>query len=140
VGHGGSCSCVATLSVMTTGGATQRSLDTASNRLRFRATGDSSASLNVLGRTMILRGVYLEYNATSQGIRTGGSSMRASMIACVTLIACAGTAVAADFPAVPYRAPPIPYQRAYDWSGFYIGVNAGGGWANATSDFRVDAL
>jgi outer membrane immunogenic protein len=66
--------------------------------------------------------------------------MRVSIIAGVTLIACAGTGVAADFPAVPYKAAPIPYQRAYDWTGFYIGVNAGGGWANATSDFSIGAL
>src|SRR5262245_26713955 len=66
--------------------------------------------------------------------------MRASSIAGVTLIASACAATAADMPAVPYKAPPVPIQRVYDWTGFYIGLNAGGGWANATSDFSVGAL
>jgi outer membrane immunogenic protein len=39
--------------------------------------------------------------------------------------------VAADLPArtyMPAKAPPIVASPAYDWSGFYVGLNGGGGW------------
>src|SRR5438105_462510 len=41
----------------------------------------------------------------------------------------AGPAMAAD---MPVKAPPP--GRAYDWSGFYIGVSAG--WAHSSYDWR----
>jgi outer membrane immunogenic protein len=46
------------------------------------------------------------------------------------LFAIAGVtaANAADLPAAPYRAPP-PVVAIYNWSGFYVGVNGGGGSA-----------
>jgi outer membrane immunogenic protein len=49
-------------------------------------------------------------------------------IALVTLSAC-GSALAADLAVkAPDRAtPPIP---VYNWSGFYVGANAGGAWGN----------
>jgi outer membrane immunogenic protein len=49
----------------------------------------------------------------------------ACLVASVASIS--GAAVAADLPvkAPPYRAP-----LAYDWTGFYIGAHAGGGWAD----------
>jgi outer membrane immunogenic protein len=38
------------------------------------------------------------------------------------------TALAADLPARTYsKAPSLPVVAAYDWSGFYIGINGGGG-------------
>lgn len=38
------------------------------------------------------------------------------------------TASAADLPARSYvKAPPLAVPAAYDWSGFYIGINGGGG-------------
>jgi outer membrane immunogenic protein len=39
-------------------------------------------------------------------------------------------AVAADLPARVYSKAPPMVQAAYDWSGFYIGINGGGGWAH----------
>jgi outer membrane immunogenic protein len=32
---------------------------------------------------------------------------------------------------VPYKAQ--PYTQTYNWSGFYLGVNGGGGWGNSDS-------
>jgi outer membrane immunogenic protein len=61
--------------------------------------------------------------------------MRASIVAAVMLTV-GGVANAADFPTMPVKAP-TPYLRGYDWTGLYIGVNAGGGWSNATSEFGV---
>ncbi len=46
------------------------------------------------------------------------------------LAAIAGPASAADLPArtyMPTKAPPIA-SPAYDWSGFYAGIDGGGGW------------
>jgi outer membrane immunogenic protein len=38
-----------------------------------------------------------------------------------------GSAVAADLAARPYTKAPVPVAAVYDWTGFYIGANAGGG-------------
>ena len=43
---------------------------------------------------------------------------------------------AADLAARPYtKAPPPMIATVYDWSGFYIGINGGGGSSHATWDF-----
>ncbi len=39
----------------------------------------------------------------------------------------AAPALAADLPASPYKAPPVMIPAWYDWSGFYVGLNGGGG-------------
>jgi outer membrane immunogenic protein len=40
-------------------------------------------------------------------------------------------ASAADLAARPYtKAPPVMMPAMYDWSGFYIGLNGGGGWSH----------
>ncbi len=46
-----------------------------------------------------------------------------------------GAALAADLPRAPAYAPAIqPYDA---WSGLYLGLNVGGGWAKGSSDFAV---
>jgi outer membrane immunogenic protein len=51
-------------------------------------------------------------------------------------LSAAAPAVAADLAARPYtKAPPAPIAAIYDWSGFYIGANGGGGSAHTTWDF-----
>jgi len=46
-----------------------------------------------------------------------------------------GAASAADLGARPYYSKaPAPILAAYNWSGFYIGVNGGGGWADKCWD------
>lgn len=42
----------------------------------------------------------------------------------------AGPAMAADLP-VKAPPPPIPAAAAYNWTGFYVGLNAGGAWGTA---------
>jgi outer membrane immunogenic protein len=40
-------------------------------------------------------------------------------------------ASAADLAARPYTKAPLPMAAPYyDWSGFYIGANGGGGWSH----------
>ena len=55
------------------------------------------------------------------------------LLAAVSLVAlsAAAPALAADLAARPYtKAPPAAIAAVYDWSGFYIGINGGGGWGH----------
>jgi outer membrane immunogenic protein len=50
-------------------------------------------------------------------------------------------AQAADLAARPYvKAPPAPVMAVYDWTGFYIGINGGGGSSHKCWDFVADAF
>ncbi len=51
------------------------------------------------------------------------------------MIAGISVACAADLPARTYGKVPVA-DPAYDWSGFYIGLNAGYSWGNPRSDLR----
>jgi outer membrane immunogenic protein len=63
--------------------------------------------------------------------------MRPIAIAALPLLALAATASAADLPRRPsYVAPPL-VQLVPTWTGFYVGGNIGGGWANAAADFST---
>jgi outer membrane immunogenic protein len=50
-----------------------------------------------------------------------------------------GAASAADLPARTYTKAP-PMVAMYDWSGFYIGINGGGGSSRKCWDFTADPL
>ena len=72
---------------------------------------------------------------------TGDHEMRTLFFAAALLLAICGTAAGAD------RAPrPLPSRIPPDnsiymgWTGFYIGVNAGGAVANNRSDFSMAGL
>jgi outer membrane immunogenic protein len=57
-------------------------------------------------------------------------------------LAAAGPARAADLSVAPlYKAPPVVAAPAYNWSGFYLGLNGGGGWGtsnwNSAGGFNV---
>ncbi|HWF95308.1 MAG TPA: outer membrane protein [Xanthobacteraceae bacterium] len=50
-------------------------------------------------------------------------------------LAVAAPARAADLSVAPiYKAPPVVATPAYNWSGFYLGVNGGGGWGTSNWD------
>ena len=57
--------------------------------------------------------------------------MKKVLLVTASLIAlgAAAPAVAADLAARPYTKAPPMIAAVYDWSGFYIGVNGGGGWS-----------
>ena len=61
--------------------------------------------------------------------------MKRVIVACVAVVALGGTAAAADLPPAPGPAPyykaPV-YAPAYNWSGFYLGINGGGGWGGSS--------
>src|SRR5258707_14753695 len=54
----------------------------------------------------------------------------------VVAMGMANPAGAADMPARPWDKAPAPMvSPMYDWTGFYVGVNGGGGWARKCWDF-----
>jgi outer membrane immunogenic protein len=60
--------------------------------------------------------------------------MRRCLAACLAVAALtiAHAAAAADLSLAPlYKAPPAGPVQPFDWSGFYFGVNGGGGWGHS---------
>ncbi|MGH6672321.1 MAG: outer membrane protein [Xanthobacteraceae bacterium] len=61
--------------------------------------------------------------------------MKRIVLACAGVLALGGVAAAADLPPAagpgPYYKAPV-YAPAYNWSGFYLGLNGGGGWGRST--------
>lgn len=60
--------------------------------------------------------------------------MKKFVAGCLILgaLASAQSAAAADLSLAPlYKAPPAQYAPAYNWSGFYLGLNGGGGWGHS---------
>src|ERR1700675_249149 len=71
------------------------------------------------------------------------TTMKKFLLATVGLVALgvAAPASAADLAARPYtKAPPPMVAAIYDWSGFYIGANGGGGWSNKCWDVTNNAF
>ncbi|MCK1718506.1 outer membrane beta-barrel protein [Bradyrhizobium sp. 141] len=56
------------------------------------------------------------------------------------ILTTSGAASAADLAARPYTKAPAPIAAMYDWSGFYIGVNGGGGWSRNCWDIVTNIL
>jgi len=52
----------------------------------------------------------------------------------LSIVATAGAASAADLGAISHTEAPAQIATAYDWSGFYIGANGGGGWSRKCWD------
>jgi outer membrane immunogenic protein len=58
----------------------------------------------------------------------------AGCVAVAALVVAQG-ATAADLSVAPlYKAPPPVMAPAYNWSGFYLGINGGGGWGHSYWD------
>ncbi|BEV47273.1 hypothetical protein [Afipia carboxidovorans] len=60
--------------------------------------------------------------------------MKHTALAALIAVTFAGSAHAADFPVKAAAAP------AMNWTGFYAGVNAGGGWFNGGAEYPKDDL
>jgi outer membrane immunogenic protein len=61
--------------------------------------------------------------------------MKKFLLATVGLLALGIAAPASAADLAPYtKAPPAPVVAVYDWSGFYIGGNGGGGWSHKCWD------
>ncbi len=61
-------------------------------------------------------------------------------LAGTALVAGSGVASAADLPAKVYRKAPPMVVQAYNWTGFYAGVNAGIGFGRSKTDVNVAGL
>src|SRR5271169_6872059 len=67
--------------------------------------------------------------------------MKKILLGTIGLVAMAAPAVAADLPARTYKAPPPMVAPIYDWTGFYIGGNAGyGSSRNCWGDFGISVV
>ena len=62
--------------------------------------------------------------------------MKRLLLGTAAIIAFAAPAVAADLPARTYTKAPVytPPQAVYNWTGFYIGINGGGGFGRSQWD------
>jgi len=63
--------------------------------------------------------------------------MKQALLACVSALALTGAASAADLsrkPPPPVTKAPPSYPVGYNWTGFYFGVNAGGGFGTSKWD------
>jgi outer membrane immunogenic protein len=48
---------------------------------------------------------------------------------------------AADLSVAPlYKAPPAQVSQAYNWTGFYLGINGGGGWGHSNWDTSAASI
>lgn len=56
------------------------------------------------------------------------------LVAAVSTIALAQVASAADLGRPVYKAPPPPAAPVQNWTGWYVGLNAGYGWENTIDD------
>ena len=56
------------------------------------------------------------------------------LLGAVGALAMTVSASAADLAVRPYTKAPAPVVAVYDWSGFYIGLNGGGGWSHKCWD------
>jgi outer membrane immunogenic protein len=61
--------------------------------------------------------------------------MKKLLMGTAMLLAAAGSASAADL-GMPVKAPPPP-PPPFSWTGFYLGVNIGGGWTNSSGSATV---
>jgi outer membrane immunogenic protein len=61
--------------------------------------------------------------------------MKKLVLALSTVAVFSGSAVAADLPARTYSKAPAAVVAAYDWSGCYVGVNAGYGWNSGNTRY-----
>jgi outer membrane immunogenic protein len=57
------------------------------------------------------------------------------------LLVTAQGAGAADLSVAPlYKAPPAQVSQAYNWTGFYLGINGGGGWGHSNWDTSAASI
>lgn len=63
--------------------------------------------------------------------------MKRLAFAVSVLLASTAVASAADLAARPYTKAPPPVAAVYNWTGFYVGVNGGGGWGRTDWTFTA---
>ena len=70
--------------------------------------------------------------------------MKKTIAACcfaLGVLVTAQGAGAADLSVAPlYKAPPAQVTQAYNWTGFYLGINGGGGWGHSNWDTSAASI
>src|SRR5438874_3581959 len=61
-------------------------------------------------------------------------SIRRTVVAAAALLAMPMSALAADIAVNPVYKAPAYVAPGWSWTGFYAGINAGGGWGRRTGD------
>jgi outer membrane immunogenic protein len=64
--------------------------------------------------------------------------MKLLLTSVIVSIGLTGIGSAADMPARAYTKAPVMMQAAYDWSGFYVGIN--GGWGTSYTNWNADGF
>jgi outer membrane immunogenic protein len=73
--------------------------------------------------------------------KNGKATMKRFLFVTIAAIALgAAPASAADLPARTYSKAPAIVEPIYDWSGFYVGINGGGGWGHKCWDLTNDSV
>ncbi len=63
------------------------------------------------------------------------------LVAACAALAAPHPAAAADLSVAPlYKAPPVQIAQVYNWTGFYLGVNGGGGWGQSWWDANATGI
>jgi outer membrane immunogenic protein len=70
----------------------------------------------------------------------GEQDMKKSLLVLAGAVALAGSATAADLPARTYTKGPAMIDPGYNWSGFYVGVNAGYGVGTAFTSLTTNVV
>ena len=65
-------------------------------------------------------------------------TMRRFCCAALATVAAIGIASIASAADMPMKARPAPVAAIYNWTGFYIGANVGGGWGNRNVDYTAN--
>src|SRR5580692_5058558 len=83
-------------------------------------------------RTVVRRTVA---NQAADAGEAGNCMMKKLVAGCFALgaLVAAQCAAAADLSVAPLytKAPPAEVAQAYNWTGFYLGANGGGGWGRS---------
>src|SRR4029077_1691317 len=108
-------------------------------RRRHRLLNQGTFGLNLHGdgRSRDLGKTLLGTNGSGHELE--GRGMKKFLLGAAGRVAAMGVATsafAADLPARPYVKAPAMIAAIYDWSGFYVGLNAGGGSARKCWDIN----
>jgi outer membrane immunogenic protein len=66
--------------------------------------------------------------------------MKKILLGVVATVALAVPALAADLPVRTYTKAPVIVDPGYNWTGFYVGANAGYGWENTATDYSYSSI
>jgi outer membrane immunogenic protein len=115
---------------------------------RVARGGDTACGFNHIGKPGVTK-FCVESQSANGGLQdadaceAGNTMMKKLVAACFALgaLVTAQCAAAADLSLAPlYKAPPPQVTQVYNWTGFYIGANGGGGWGHSYWDANATGM